>query len=223
VKETIRVILLGGPGAGKGTQANYIKEHFGIPQISTGDMLRSAVKAGTELGMIAKEIMDSGGLVSDDIIINLVKERIAEPDCVRGFLFDGFPRTIPQADAMKAANVLIDYVVEIDVADDEIIRRMSGRRIHPASGRTYHVEFNPPKIEGVDDITGEALIQRDDDKEETVKKRLMVYHEQTEPLVDYYSNWANSSEANAPRYIKIAGIGTVEEIRDQILSSITAT
>lgn len=221
MKETIRVILLGGPGAGKGTQANYIKEHFGIPQISTGDMLRSAVKAGTELGLMAKEIMDSGGLVSDDIIINLVKERIAEPDCSRGFLFDGFPRTIPQADAMKAAGVDIDCVVEIDVADDEIIRRMSGRRIHPESGRTYHVEFNPPKVDGKDDVTGEPLIQRDDDKEETVRKRLAVYHEQTEPLIDYYSKWAGSGEVNAPQYIKIAGVGTVEAIRGQILSAIS--
>ena len=222
MKETIRVILLGGPGAGKGTQANYIKEHFGIPQISTGDMLRNAVKAGTELGKMAKEIMDSGGLVSDDIIINLVKERIAEPDCARGFLFDGFPRTIPQADAMKAAGVQIDYVVEIDVDDNVIIQRMSGRRIHPASGRTYHIDFNPPKVEGIDDVTGEPLIQRDDDKVETVKKRLAVYHEQTEPLIDYYSRCAPGHAGNAPRYIKINGVGTVEAIRDQILSAIAA-
>lgn len=223
MKETIRVILLGGPGAGKGTQANYIKEHFGIPQISTGDMLRNAVKAGTELGLMAKEIMDSGGLVSDDIIINLVKERIAEPDCARGFLFDGFPRTIPQADAMKAADVHIDYVVEIDVDDEVIIQRMSGRRIHPASGRTYHIDFNPPKVEGIDDVTGESLIQRDDDKVETVRKRLAVYHEQTEPLIDYYSRCAASRADNAPRYIKINGVGTVEAIRDQILSAIAAS
>ncbi|MGV8713271.1 MAG: adenylate kinase [Nitrosomonas sp.] len=216
----MRVILLGGPGAGKGTQANYIKEHFGVPQISTGDMLRSAVKAGTELGVMAKKIMDAGGLVSDDIIINLVKERIAEPDCSKGFLFDGFPRTIPQADAMKAAGVQIDYVVEIDVDDAEIIKRMSGRRVHPASGRTYHVDFNPPKIEGKDDVTGESLIQRDDDREETVKKRLEVYHEQTEPLVDYYSKWSASGGSEAPRYIKIAGVGTVEEIRDHILAAL---
>lgn len=222
MKETIRVILLGGPGAGKGTQANYIKEHFGIPQISTGDMLRNAVKAGTELGKMAKEIMDSGGLVSDDIIINLVKERIAEPDCARGFLFDGFPRTIPQADAMKAAGVQIDYVVEIDVDDDVIIQRMSGRRIHPASGRTYHVDFNPPKVEGIDDVTGEPLIQRDDDKVETVKKRLAVYHEQTEPLIDYYSRCVSGHAGSAPRYIKINGVGTVEAIREQILSAIAA-
>lgn len=223
MKEIIRVILLGGPGAGKGTQANYIKEHFGIPQISTGDMLRNAVKAGTELGLMAKEIMDSGGLVSDDIIIDLVKERIAEPDCTRGFLFDGFPRTIPQADAMKAADVHIDYVVEIDVDDDVIIQRMSGRRIHPASGRTYHIDFNPPRVEGIDDVTGESLIQRDDDKVETVRKRLAVYHEQTEPLIDYYSRCASSQADNAPRYIKINGVGTVEAIRDQILSAIAAS
>ncbi len=216
----IRVILLGGPGAGKGTQANYIKEHFGVPQISTGDMLRSAVKAGTELGIMAKKIMESGGLVSDDIIINLVKERITQPDCAKGFLFDGFPRTIPQADAMKAAGVQIDFVVEIDVDDAEIVKRMSGRRVHPASGRTYHVDFNPPKMNGQDDITGEPLLQRDDDKEETVRKRLEVYHEQTEPLVNYYSQWSAQGGNGAPRYIKIAGIGTVEEIRDQILASL---
>ena len=219
-RRTIRVILLGGPGAGKGTQANYIKEHFGIPQISTGDMLRSAVKEGTELGIMAKKIMDAGGLVSDDIIINLVKERITQPDCAKGFLFDGFPRTIPQADAMKAANVPIDYVVEIDVADAEIIKRMSGRRVHPASGRTYHVEFNPPKTPDHDDVTGELLIQRDDDKEETVQKRLDVYHQQTEPLISYYSQWAVSGDKNAPRYIKIIGIGAVEKIRDQIFTAL---
>lgn len=212
--------MLGGPGAGKGTQANYIKEHFGVPQISTGDMLRSAVKAGTELGIMAKKIMDTGGLVSDDIIINLVKERITQPDCANGFLFDGFPRTIPQADAMKAAGVPIDFVVEIDVADAEIVKRMSGRRVHPASGRTYHVDFNPPKIHGQDDATGEPLIQRDDDKEETVRKRLEVYHEQTEPLVEYYSQWSAQGGKDAPRYIKIAGIGTVEEIRDQIIAAL---
>ena len=216
----IRVILLGGPGAGKGTQANYIKEHFGVPQISTGDMLRSAVKAGTELGIMAKKIMDAGGLVSDDIIINLVKERITQPDCANGFLFDGFPRTIPQADAMKAAGVPIDFVVEIDVPDAEIVKRMSGRRVHPASGRTYHVDFNPPKTHGCDDVTGEPLIQRDDDKEETVRKRLQVYHEQTEPLVEYYSQWSAKGGNGAPRYVKIAGIGTVEEIRDLIFAAL---
>ncbi|HQV89108.1 MAG: adenylate kinase [Nitrosomonas sp.] len=216
----MRVILLGGPGAGKGTQANYIKEHFGIPQISTGDMLRSAVKAGTELGVMAKKIMDAGGLVSDEIIINLVKERIAQPDCTNGFLFDGFPRTIPQADAMKAAGVPIDFVVEIDVADAEIVKRMSGRRVHTASGRTYHIDFNPPKVDGKDDVTGEPLIQRDDDQEETVRKRLEVYHEQTEPLIDYYSKWSVSGGNDAPRYTKIAGVGTVEEIRDQIFAAL---
>ncbi|MCE7913328.1 MAG: adenylate kinase [Nitrosomonas sp. PRO4] len=216
----MRVILLGGPGAGKGTQANYIKEHFGIPQISTGDMLRNAVKAGTELGIMAKKIMESGGLVSDDIIINLVKERIVQPDCANGFLFDGFPRTIPQADAMKSAGVQIDFVVEIDVADAEIVKRMSGRRVHPASGRTYHIDFNPPKVEGRDDITGEPLIQRDDDKEETVRKRLDVYHEQTEPLIDYYSKWSVQCTDNAPHYVKIAGIGAVEEIRDLIIAAL---
>ncbi|MCW5602840.1 adenylate kinase [Nitrosomonas sp.] len=217
----MRIILLGAPGAGKGTQANYIKEHFGIPQISTGDMLRNAVKAGTELGIMAKKIMESGGLVSDEIIINLVKERIAEPDCVNGFLFDGFPRTIPQADALKAAKVEIDYVVEIDVADTEIIKRMSGRRVHPASGRTYHIEFNPPKVDNQDDITGEPLIQREDDREETVRKRLQVYHDQTKPLIEYYSSWSTSREPAAPRYIKIAGIGDVEDIRHNIIQSLT--
>ncbi|NBQ70939.1 MAG: adenylate kinase [Nitrosomonadaceae bacterium] len=216
----MRVILLGGPGAGKGTQANYIKEHFGVPQISTGDMLRSAVKAGTELGVMAKKIMDAGGLVSDDIIINLVKERITQPDCSSGFLFDGFPRTIPQADAMKAAGVPIDFVVEIDVDDAEIVKRMSGRRVHPASGRTYHVDFNPPKTHDRDDVTGEPLIQRDDDKEETVRKRLQVYHEQTEPLVEYYSKWSAHGGKDAPRYIKVAGIGTVEDIRDLIFAAL---
>ncbi|MCW5599175.1 MAG: adenylate kinase [Nitrosomonas sp.] len=217
----MRIILLGAPGAGKGTQANYIKEHFGIPQISTGDMLRNAVKAGTELGIMAKKIMESGGLVSDEIIINLVKERIAEPDCVNGFLFDGFPRTIPQADALKAAKVEIDYVVEIDVADTEIIKRMSGRRVHPASGRTYHIAFNPPKVDNQDDITGEPLIQREDDREETVRKRLQVYHDQTKPLIEYYSSWSTSREPAAPRYIKIAGIGDVEDIRHNIIQSLT--
>lgn len=217
----MRLILLGGPGAGKGTQANFIKEKFGIPQISTGDMLRAAVKAGTPLGLQAKQIMDSGGLVSDDIIIGLVKDRIAEPDCAKGFLFDGFPRTIPQADAMKDAGVKIDYVVEIAVDDAEIIKRMSGRRAHLASGRTYHVVFNPPKAEGKDDETGEPLIQRDDDKEETVKKRLDVYHAQTEPLVAYYSKWA-AQGGDAPKYVKIPGVGKVEEIRDRIFAALGA-
>ncbi len=217
----MRLILLGGPGAGKGTQANFIKEKFGIPQISTGDMLRAAVKAGTELGMKAKKIMDEGGLVSDDIILGLVKERIQEPDCATGFLFDGFPRTIPQADAMKDEGVSIDYVVEIVVDDDEIIKRMSGRRVHLASGRTYHVIYNPPKEEDKDDVTGEALIQRDDDQEETVRKRLAVYHEQTEPLVAYYSDWAESGDPKAPKYVRIDGIGSVEDIRDRIFSALS--
>ncbi|MDZ4049577.1 MAG: adenylate kinase, partial [Limnobacter sp.] len=203
----MRLILLGAPGAGKGTQATFIKEKFGIPQISTGDMLRAAVKAGTPLGIEAKKVMDSGGLVSDEIIINLVKERLKESDCANGYLFDGFPRTIPQAEAMKEAGVKIDFVLEIDVPHDAIIDRMSGRRTHPASGRTYHVKFNPPKQEGIDDITGEPLVQRDDDKEETVKKRLDVYEKQTRPLVDYYGQWAATGDASAPQYRKIAGVG----------------
>lgn len=208
----MRLILLGAPGAGKGTQAAFIKEKFGIPQISTGDMLRAAVKAGTPLGVAAKQVMDSGGLVSDDIIIGLVKERLKEADCANGYLFDGFPRTIPQADALKEAGVSLDYVLEIDVPHSEIIERMSGRRVHAASGRTYHVKFNPPKVAGKDDETGEDLIQRDDDKEETVRKRLDVYEAQTRPLVDYYSNWAATGDAKAPQYRKIAGLGSVEDI-----------
>jgi adenylate kinase len=218
----MRLILLGGPGAGKGTQANYIKERYQIPQISTGDMLRAAVKAGTELGKKAKAVMDSGGLVPDDVIIGLVKERITQPDCEKGFLFDGFPRTIPQADAMKDAGVAIDAVVDIDVPDQEIIKRMSGRRVHLASGRTYHINFNPPKVEGKDDVTGEPLIQRDDDKEETVRKRLDVYHNQTEPLIDYYKKWESSGAASAPKYIRIEGIGKVDEIRDNIFKKLDA-
>ena len=216
----MRLILLGGPGAGKGTQANYIKEKYQIPQISTGDMLRAAVKAGTDLGKAAKKLMDAGALVSDDVIIGLVKERIQEPDCEKGFLFDGFPRTIPQADAMKDAQVAIDAVVDIDVPDGEIIKRMSGRRVHLASGRTYHVVFNPPKVEGQDDETGEALIQRDDDHEETVRKRLEVYHAQTEPLVGYYKQWEASAEAAAPQYIRIEGVGKVDEIKQQIYDNL---
>jgi len=218
----MRLILLGGPGAGKGTQANFIRERYNIPQISTGDMLRAAVKAGTELGKQAKSFMDSGGLVPDDVIIGLVKERIQEPDCQKGFLFDGFPRTIPQADAMKEAGVPIDAVVDIDVPDEEIIKRMSGRRVHLASGRTYHVVFNPPKEEGRDDVTGEPLIQRDNDQEETVRKRLEVYHSQTEPLVEYYKKWEASGDADAPRYIRIEGVGKVEEIRDAIFKALDA-
>ncbi|WP_342132420.1 adenylate kinase [Hydrogenophaga sp. OTU3427] len=208
----MRLILLGAPGAGKGTQATFICQKYGIPQISTGDMLRAAVKAGTPLGLQAKAVMDSGALVSDDIIIGLVKERIAQSDCAKGFLFDGFPRTIPQADAMKEAGVKLDYVLEIDVPFDAIIERMSGRRSHPASGRTYHVKFNPPKVAGQDDVTGEPLIQREDDKEDTVKKRLEVYSAQTRPLVDYYSQWAAKDAVNAPQYRKISGTGSVEDI-----------
>jgi adenylate kinase len=211
----MKIILLGGPGAGKGTQATYIKNKYNIPQISTGDMLRAAVKAGTPLGVEAKKVMDAGGLVSDDIILGLINERIKQDDCKNGFLFDGFPRTLEQAEALKS-NVTVDAVVEIDVDDAEIIKRMSGRRAHLASGRTYHVVFNPPKVEGKDDVTGEDLVQRDDDQEETVKKRLDVYHEQTEPLIAYYSGWARSGGSDAPKYIKINGIGQVEEIRDQI-------
>ncbi|WP_119966379.1 adenylate kinase [Simplicispira lacusdiani] len=216
----MRLILLGAPGAGKGTQATFICQKYGIPQISTGDMLRAAVKAGTPLGLQAKAVMESGGLVSDDLIINLVKERIAQPDCANGFLFDGFPRTIPQADAMKAAGVKLDYVLEIDVPFDAIIERMSGRRSHPGSGRTYHVKFNPPKVAGKDDATGEDLIQRDDDKEETVKKRLEVYSAQTRPLVDYYSGWAAQDPAAAPKYRAISGTGSVEEITTRALAAL---
>lgn len=218
----MRVILLGAPGAGKGTQANLIKEKFGIPQISTGDMLRAAVKAGTPLGVAAKKIMDAGGLVSDDIIINLVKERIKDADCANGFLFDGFPRTIPQAQAMKDADIRIDYVVEIDVADSEIIQRMSGRRVHPASGRTYHTIFNPPKVAGKDDVTGEELVQRPDDAEDTVIKRLNVYHDQTKPLVEYYSAWAASGEAKAPKVVHVPGVGSVDSIRDKVFAVLKA-
>jgi adenylate kinase len=216
----MRIILLGGPGAGKGTQANFIKEKYKIPQISTGDMLRAAVKAGTPLGKEAKKVMEAGGLVSDAIILGLVEERIKEPDCVNGFLFDGFPRTLAQADALKEYGIPIDYVLEIDVDDEEIIKRMSGRRVHLASGRTYHVVFNPPNEEGKDDVTGEALIQRDDDKEETVRQRLKVYHDQTEPLIQYYSKWAATGEPGAPRHIKINGIGTVEEVRNAIFAAL---
>lgn len=220
----MRLILLGAPGAGKGTQANFIKEKYNIPQISTGDMLRAAIKAGTELGLAAKKVMDAGQLVSDDIIIGLVKERLKEADCANGYLFDGFPRTIAQAEAMKEAGVAIDYVLEIDVPFDEIITRMSGRRTHPASGRTYHVKFNPPKVEGKDDVTGEPLVQRDDDKEETVKKRLAVYESQTKPLVAYYSDWAKHGSqgaiVEAPQYRKISGQGSVDEIRARVFDAL---
>lgn len=216
----MRLILLGAPGAGKGTQANFIKEKYNIPQISTGDMLRAAIKAGTEMGMAAKKVMDAGGLVSDDIIIGLVKDRLTESDCANGYLFDGFPRTIAQADAMKDAGVKLDYVLEIAVPDELIVERMDGRRSHPASGRVYHVKFNPPKAEGIDDLTGEALVQRDDDKAETVKKRLDVYHNQTEVLLGYYDDWAKSGQPGAPKFRRISGVGGVEEIRDNALSAL---
>lgn len=216
----MRLILLGPPGAGKGTQANVIKEHFGIPQISTGDMLRAAVKAGSPLGLAAKKVMDAGQLVSDDIIIGLVRERLKQPDCANGYLFDGFPRTIPQAQAMRDSGVAIDFVLEIDVPDAEIITRMSGRRVHMASGRTYHVKFNPPKVAGKDDLTGEDLIQRDDDKEETVRNRLQVYQSQTRPLVDYYAGWSAQGDSAAPRYRKISGTGAVEDISRRALESL---
>lgn len=216
----MRLILLGAPGAGKGTQAKFICEKFGIPQISTGDMLRAAVKAGTPLGVAAKKVMDAGGLVSDDIIIGLVKDRLQQADCQAGYLFDGFPRTIPQAEAMKTANVALDFVLEIDVDDSEIIERMSGRRVHLASGRTYHVKFNPPKIAGQDDETGEPLVQRDDDQEETVRKRLEVYHSQTKPLIDYYAGWQASGDGKAPKCRKIAGVGSVETITEAVFSAL---
>lgn len=216
----MRVILLGPPGAGKGTQAGFIKERYGIPQISTGDMLRAAVKAGTPLGLAAKKVMDSGQLVSDDIIIGLVRERLKEPDCAAGYLFDGFPRTIPQADAMKAANVKVDVVLEIDVPDADIIERMSGRRVHLASGRTYHVRFNPPRVADRDDATGEPLIQRDDDREEVVRNRLKVHHAQTSVLVDYYAKWAAAGDAAAPKYRKVSGVGSVEEIKQRVLAAL---
>ncbi len=215
----MRLILLGPPGAGKGTQAAFITEHFGIPQISTGDMLRAAVKAGTPLGVAAKKIMDSGGLVSDDIIIGLVKDRLQQADCQSGYLFDGFPRTIPQADALKHANVGLDFVVEIAVPEEDIIERMSGRRVHPASGRSYHVRFNPPKVAEKDDLTGEPLVQRDDDKEQTIRHRLQVYRDQTRPLVDYYSAWA-STDAKAPRYRKVEGVGSVDDIKNKIFKAL---
>ena len=216
----MRLILLGAPGAGKGTQAGYITQKLGVPQISTGDMLRAAVKAGTPLGVAAKKVMDAGGLVSDDIIIGLVKERLNHPDCANGYLFDGFPRTIPQAQAMRDSGVDLDYVLEIDVGYDDILRRMTGRRVHPASGRVYHVTFNPPKVEGRDDVSGEALVQRDDDKEETVKKRLDIYEAQTRPLVDYYMKWAAEGDVRAPKHRRIAGVGSVDEIRNRAFASL---
>lgn len=216
----MRVILLGPPGAGKGTQAAFITQRYGIPQISTGDMLRAAVKAGTPLGLVAKKVMDAGQLVSDDIIVGLVKERLKEPDCAAGYLFDGFPRTIPQADALKTAGIQVDVVLEIDVPDTDIIERMSGRRVHLASGRTYHVKFNPPKVADRDDATGEPLIQRDDDREDVVRKRLEVYHAQTSVLIDYYAKWAASGDPAAPRYRKVSGVGSVDAIRDRVFDAL---
>ncbi len=216
----MKLILLGAPGAGKGTQATFICRKFGIPQISTGDMLRAAVKAGSPLGVAAKKVMDSGALVSDDIIIGLVKERIAQPDCANGFLFDGFPRTIPQAEAMRTAGVQLDVVLEIDVPDASIIERMSGRRAHLASGRTYHIKFNPPKVADRDDVTGEPLVQREDDREETVRKRLQIYQDQTRPLVAYYAQWASSGAPGAPRYEKISGTGSVDDITQRAMAAL---
>lgn len=218
----MRLILLGPPGAGKGTQAAFVTQQFGIPQISTGDMLRAAVKAGTPLGLEAKKVMDAGGLVSDDLIIGLVRDRLTQPDCAGGYLFDGFPRTIRQADALKEAGIALDYVVEIEVPEEDIIERMSGRRVHPASGRSYHVRFNPPKQADIDDVTGEALVQRDDDREDTVRHRLSVYRDQTRPLVDYYSSWADSGDATAPKYRKVAGVGAVEEIKQRVIGALAS-
>jgi adenylate kinase len=216
----MKIILLGMPGAGKGTQARFLIEKYRIPQISTGDMLRAAIKRGTPLGIEAKKFMDRGALVPDALVIELVKQRVKEPDCAGGFISDGFPRTIPQAEALRAAGIDIDYVVDIHVSDEEILRRMSGRRVHPASGRTYHIVFNPPKTAGKDDVTGEPLVQRPDDKEETVRERITIYHAQTKPLIDYYSKWAASGDARAPRYVRVPGAGTVDECRDRLLGSL---
>ena len=217
----MRLILLGAPGAGKGTQAQFICEKYGIPQISTGDMLRAAIKAGTTVGVEAKKVMDAGSLMSDEIIIGLVKERLLQDDCKAGYLFDGFPRTIPQAEALRSAGVVLDFVLEIDVADSEIVERMSGRRVHLASGRSYHVKFNPPKVEGKDDVTGEALIQRDDDQEETVKKRLQIYHSQTKPLIEFYSSWFATGDARAPKCRKIAGVGNIDQIKQAAIDALS--
>ncbi|MBK9350465.1 MAG: adenylate kinase [Sulfuritalea sp.] len=217
----MKLILLGGPGAGKGTQAAFITEKYGIPQISTGDMLRAAVKAGSAMGLAAKKVMDAGGLVSDDIILGLITERLKQPDCAKGFLLDGFPRTLPQAEALRTQGVELDFVLEIDVSDEEIIRRMSGRRVHPGSGRTYHVVFNPPRVEGRDDVTGEALIQRDDDKEETVRKRLAIYHSQTRPLIEYYSKWSDSGAKGAPKHRRVSGIGSLDSIRGTVFAALS--
>lgn len=216
----MRLILLGAPGAGKGTQAKYISEKYGIPQISTGDMLRAQIKAGTALGLEAKKRMDAGALVPDDVIIGMVKDRLTQDDCKNGYLFDGFPRTIPQAEAMKTAGVALDYVLEIDVPDSDIVERMAGRRAHLPSGRTYHVKYNPPKVAGKDDVTGEDLVQRDDDKEETVKKRLEIYHAQTKPLVTFYSQWAAQGDAKAPKVCKVAGVGSVDTITASVFNAL---
>ena len=216
----MRLMLLGPPGAGKGTQAEFIKRRFGIPQIATGEMLRAAAKAGTPLGLAAKKVMESGDLVSDDIIVGLVKEKLGQPDCSRGCLFDGFPRTIPQAEAMRSSGIDLDYVLEIEVGEDELLERLSGRRVHPASGRNYHVKFNPPKVPGKDDVTGEPLVQREDDREETVRNRIEVYKKQTRPLVEYYSKWAAQGDPCAPRYVKVSGVGPVEQIRDRIFAAL---
>jgi adenylate kinase len=217
----MKLILLGGPGAGKGTQAAFITEKYGIPQISTGDMLRMAVKAGTPMGLAAKKVMDAGGLVPDDIILGLVAERLKQPDCAKGFLLDGFPRTLPQAESLRAQGIELDDVLEIDVSDEEIIRRMGGRRVHPGSGRTYHLVFNPPKVEGKDDVTGEALIQRDDDKEETVRKRLSVYHSQTQPLIEYYSTWSATGARGAPKHRKVSGVGSLDAIKSAVFAALS--
>ena len=216
----MRLMLLGPPGAGKGTQAEFIKRRFGIPQIATGEMLRAAAKAGTPLGLAAKKVMESGDLVSDDIIVGLVKEKLGQPDCSRGCLFDGFPRTIPQAEAMRSSGIDLDYVLEIEVGEDDLLERLSGRRVHPASGRNYHVKFNPPKVPGKDDVTGEPLVQREDDREETVRNRIEVYKKQTRPLVEYYSKWAAQGDPRAPRYVKVPGVGPVEQIRDRIFAAL---